>query len=237
MEEARALLELQSVDLQIIRSRRSLEEIPEAAQVQQVRAKLKDLARRTTKITGLLKDQLLEVQDNEGRRGALAERVEAVNLDNATTDDFRRVKNNNAELDRLAKRLEKVNFNRDKAKAEAERLRGLLDQADRLKAQLETRERELLAAFRDKAQGIKDDLTRLAGERASLVSSIPDATLARYAASCKAHAMVGVASLEAGSCTGCRVQLQPSQVDALRQGPDVSVCPVCGRILVVRTQG
>lgn len=237
MEEARALVELQQVDMQIIRARHAAEAIPEAAQIQQVRSKLKDLARRTTKITGLLKDQQLEVEDNAGRRRTLTDRVDAMNLENATSTDFRRVRDNNAELERIAKRLEKVDFNQSKAQAEAERLEGLLSQAEQLKGQLEAREAELLEAYRASAQSIKEDLTRLMGERASLTSSISPELLARYQASSKAHGQVGVCQLEGGSCTGCRVQLQPSQIDALRLGPDISACPVCGRMMVVRLQG
>lgn len=234
MEEARALIELQNVDMQIIRARNALEQIPETAQIQQVRAKLKELARRTTKIVGALKDAQIEAEDNAGRRQTLTGYVDAINLENANSSDFRRIQDNNAELERLAKRLEKVNFNQSKAASEAERLQGVLKQAEAVKAQLEARERELVEAFRSHAQDIKDELTRLVGERASIVSSLSPELVGRYQASCKAHGQVGVAELEDGSCTGCRVQLQPSQVDALRQGPDVSVCPVCGRLLVVR---
>lgn len=235
MEEARALIELQNVDMQIIRARNALEQIPETAQIQQVRAKLKELARRTTKIVGALKDAQIEAEDNAGRRQTLTGYVDAINLENANSSDFRRIQDNNAELERLAKRLEKVNFNQSKAASEAERLQGVLKQAESVKAQLEARERELVEAFRSHAQDIKDELTRLVGERASIVSSLSPELVGRYQASCKAHGQVGVAELEDGSCTGCRVQLQPSQVDALRQGPDVSVCPVCGRLLVVRS--
>ena len=235
MEEARALIELQNVDMQVIRARNALEQIPETAQIQQVRAKLKELARRMTKIVGALKDAQIEVEDNAGRRQTLTGYVDAINEENASSTDFRRIQDNNAELERLAKRLEKVDFNQNKAKAEADRLSGVLDQATAMKAQLEARERELLEAFRTRAQDIKDELTRLIGERESLVSSLSAELLARYQASCKAHGQVGVAELDGGACTGCRVQLQPSQVDVLRQGPDVSVCPVCGRLLVVRS--
>ncbi|MBS5449699.1 MAG: hypothetical protein KHY83_09625 [Coriobacteriia bacterium] len=235
MEEARALLELQQVDLAIIRDRRSLEAIPEGKQVQEVRAKLKELARRTTKIRGLLKDQEIETQDNDEKRRDISSRVEEVNRINAETTDFRKVKNNNAELDRLAKRLEKVDFIAGKLNEETQRLQGLMAQAEDVRTKLEESERALVEAFKGKAEGVREDLRRLMGERESLVASVPPALLAQYEASCKSHGMIGVAELEQGMCSGCRVQLQPSQIDALRTGPDISTCPVCGRMLVVRT--
>ena len=237
MEEARALLELQQVDLQIVRDRRSLEAIPEGKQVQEVRAKLKELARRTTKIRGLLKDQTMEKEDNAGRRRTLTDRVEEITQANAESSDFRKITNNNAELDRLAKRLEKIDFNAGKIAEELERLEGLMRQSEEVRAKLEASEAALVEAFKDKASGVREDLRRLMGERESLVASISAKLLKDYEARCKSHGLVGVASLEEGMCGGCRVQLQPSQLDSLRKGPDIATCPVCGRLLVVRTSG
>ena len=57
MQIARDLLELQQVDLGILRDRKAIDAIPQAAQIQEVRSKQKELARRTTKIVGLLNDQ------------------------------------------------------------------------------------------------------------------------------------------------------------------------------------
>lgn len=237
MEEARALLELQQVDLQIVRDRRSLEAIPEGKQVQEVRAKLKELARRTTKIRGLLKDKTMEQEDNAGRRRTLTEHVEEITQANAESSDFRKIQNNNAELDRLAKRLEKIDFNAGKIAEELGRLQGLMRQSEEVRAKLEASEAALVESFKDKASDVREDLRRLMGERESLIASIPAARLKDYEARCKSHGLIGVAELQDGMCGGCRVQLQPSQLDVLRKGPDIATCPVCGRLLVVRTSG
>ncbi len=237
MQIAHDLLELQQVDLGILRDRKALEAIPETAQIQEVRAKQRELARRTTKIVGLLKDQQIEAEDNDGRRATLTRHVEEVNLDNSQTSDFRRVQNNNAELDRLAKRLEKVDFNQKKVKAEIERLQGVLDQARQIKERLDAREAELVGKFKETATGLREDLRALVARREELEKSLPQEWLERYRASCKAHGRVGVSELRSSGCTGCGVEMQQSQIEALRTGPDVATCPVCGRILVVRGGG
>ncbi len=237
MQIARDLLELQQVDLGILRDRKALEDIPETAQIQEVRAKQKELARRTTKILGMLKDQRIEAEDNDGRRATLTRHVEEVNLDNAQTSDFRRVQSNNAELDRLAKRLEKVDFNQKKVQAEIARLEGVMEQARQIKERLDAREAELVEKFKETATGLREDLRALVARREALEERMPASWLERYRASCKAHGQVGVAELRAGTCTGCGVEMQQSQIEGLRQGPDVATCPVCGRIIVVRTGG
>ena len=234
MQTARDLLELQQVDLGILRDRKAIEAIPEMAQIQEVRAKQKELARRTTKVTGMLKDQQIEAEDNDGRRATLTRHVEEVNLDNAQTTDFRRVQSNNAELDRLAKRLEKVDFNQKKVLAEIERLEGVLAQAEQVKAALDAREAELLESFKQTAGDLKEDLQRLVNRRAALHEQLPTDLLEAYRISCEKHGQVGVSELTGCTCTGCGVEMQPSQIESLRRGPDISTCPVCGRMLVVR---
>lgn len=237
MQTARDLLELQQVDLGILRDRKAIEAIPQMALIQEVRAKQKELARRTTKIVGMLKDQRIEAEDNDGRRATLTRHVEEVKLDNDQTADFRRVQSNNAELDRLAKRLEKVDFNQKKVLAEIERLESVLAQAQQIKSQLDAREAELLEEFKTTAADLKEDMRALMARREALVERMPAETFRAYERSCKAHGQIGVSELRGNACSSCGVELQQSQIDALRLGPDIATCPVCGRIMVVRTAG
>ncbi len=235
MLTSKDLLELQQIDLAILRDRKAIEEIPETAQIQEVRAKQKELARRVTKIVGLLKDQQIETEDNHGRRATLSRHVQEVNADNESSSDYRRIQNNNAELDRLAKRLEKLEFNQSQVEAETKKLEAALEQAKGIKERLDAREATLLESFKQTAHDLREDLQRLSDRREALVESLPEDVVARYTESCKAHGQIGVAELRGASCSGCGVELQQSQIDGLRCGPAISRCPVCGRMLVVRT--
>lgn len=234
MQTARDLLELQQVDLEIHRDRKAIESIPEMTLIQEIRAKQKELARRTTKILGMLKDRRIEAEDNEGRRATLTRHVEEVKLDNSQSTDFRRIQNNNAELDRLAKRLEKVEFNQKKVLEEITRLEELMSQAQAIKDKLDARESELTATFKETAEGLRESLRELVARREALRERIEADLLASYDESCQKHGSIGVAELTGGACSVCRVELRPIQIDTLRQGPDIATCPMCGRMLVVR---
>ena len=203
------LLELQQVDLQIMRDRKAIDEIPQAEQIKEVRGRLKELSKKTTKIVGLLKDARIEVEDNDGRRRTLSARVEEVKRDSEASDDFRLTRSYKAELDRLAKRLEKVDFNQKKEEA------------------------ELVEAFKKSAGALREDLTRLVARRETLQQAIPADLLERYRVSCAQHNLVGICKLEDHMCTGCRVELQQSQYEQLIKGDSLAVCPVCGRMMVV----
>ena len=206
------LLELQQVDLQIMRDRKAIDEIPQAEQIKEVRGRLKELSKKTTKIVGLLKDARIEVEDNDGRRRTLSARVEEVKRDSEASDDFRLTRSYKAEL---------------------ERLEGLYRQAASIKTQLEAKEAELVEAFKKSAGALREDLTRLVARRETLQQAIPADLLERYRVSCAQHNLVGICKLEDHMCTGCRVELQQSQYEQLIKGDSLAVCPVCGRMMVV----
>lgn len=227
------LLELQNVDLQILRDRKAIDEIPQAEQIKDVRARLKELAKKTTAIVGQLKDARIEVEDNDGRRRTLSARVEEVRQESDSCEDFRLTQSYKAELDRLAKRLEKVDFNQKKAKAELERLEGLYRTACTVKEKLTSKEAELVEGFKKAAGNLREDLKILVARRETLEQSIPADVLKAYRTSCAQHNMVGVCKLEGNVCTGCRVELQQAQYEELIKGESLATCPVCGRMMVV----
>ena len=68
MNTANDLLELQQIDLDILRNRKLLDNLPEASNLQLIRNQQKELARKTTKITGLLKDQYIESDENDQKK-------------------------------------------------------------------------------------------------------------------------------------------------------------------------
>jgi predicted nucleic acid-binding Zn-ribbon protein len=234
MEFARELLELQDIDISLHRNEAALKQIPEASQILDVRSRLKELERRSTRIVGLLKDQQMDLDDGHRQHEELIQRCNDIRRSNESAD-YRRVKNNNAELDRIAKRLEKLEFNEAKANAEIERLHGLQEKSASVKQALEQRELELLRTFKAKAQSLRDESVQLKQRREELVSVLPESLLKAYEKSCSLHGGIGVSHIEDGACSGCGVELQTSQIDDLRLGNDISTCPVCGRILVVRS--
>ncbi len=235
MDSAKALVELQDVDMNVFRDQQALKSMPVAAKIADIRSRLKELSRRTTRINGLVKDNDMTIADLTKEREEIVRRAAVITEENKTAD-FRQVSTNNAILDNLTKRLEKNEYNLGKAQIEAKRLQGLLEQSNQIRGSLEARERELLVQLRNDAAPIREEIAQLMGQRESLLASIDPELLEAYQNSCTAHGRIGISVLEGGCCSGCRMQLQPSQIDELRAGPDIATCPVCGRLLVVRTQ-
>jgi len=103
-------------------------------------------------------------------------------------------------------------------------------------------ERDSLAADRDPAQSLVDELTaQIADEQAEVrrqreevAQSIPADLLALYEKIRADQAGVGAAHLHRGQCGGCRLQLPPQEIQRARTAAPTEVirCEECRRILV-----
>jgi predicted nucleic acid-binding Zn-ribbon protein len=81
---------------------------------------------------------------------------------------------------------------------------------------------------------IAEERGRATEERSSIADSMPADLLGLYDKIRADHAGVGAAPLYRGRCEGCRMQLPPTEIEALRAAaPDAVVrCEDCRRILV-----
>jgi uncharacterized protein len=123
-----------------------------------------------------------------------------------------------------------------------DRLLGVMEQREELQGEidaLESRvteladEQEQLTAARDEAaKGILAELAELEVARDGERGRVPDDVLERYEAKKEKHGAVAVGSLADGICTACRLELTPLEISELRDGPPLSTCPQCQRLLV-----
>lgn len=88
---------------------------------------------------------------------------------------------------------------------------------------------------RDAAQAdLDDDAARVRPHRDALAAQLPADLLASYERKRRSSGGVGAAALVDGRCGGCRLQLNVSELNAIRAAPadEVLECDECGRILV-----
>jgi predicted nucleic acid-binding Zn-ribbon protein len=83
----------------------------------------------------------------------------------------------------------------------------------------------------EEAQGLRQRLSSLAGEREEILEAISGADLAMYEGLRAQRRGQAVALLENGICQGCQVALPTSLAQRVRRGTDVVQCGSCQRIL------
>jgi predicted nucleic acid-binding Zn-ribbon protein len=138
------------------------------------------------------------------------------------------------EIDTLARRQSELE---DTELEVMERLEEATGEIERLHAEQEALQVRLDAASstRDDAwAGLDDEAGRISSERAGMVAGIDQQLMALYEKIRESTGGVGAAMLRARRCEGCRLELNPQDIQRIRAAAadEVVRCEECRRILV-----
>lgn len=233
MSEATALLNVQELDLQLLRLASSLASMP-----QQKRIKTIDLARRkvTGEVTGIVgqrKDVEIEISDFEADlahyRDKTAE-VQAQADSGALT--HREVRDLEQQLTSLAKRVEKCEFTLGPLRERLARLERAERNARATLERLASERDAAQASLEEDSASLRAQIVSLSREREAAASEVSEEHLAAYESARRRFKGLAVERLNGNVPTVCRVKLQPSQFHDLVRGDEITECPYCHRMLV-----
>ncbi len=226
------LLELQEVDLSLMREQSKLDKMPEVAELARKRASYKKLKAEAAKLLGQRKDADIALEDLREEKHQVEASVTAVQQNAGASSDYQEVKRLEAELSSLAKRLDKIEFSSKSALERAESLRAKEAAALRYIERFEQSIRDDAVAVRQKASEQIETISNLKSTRDRLRSQIPGDTLEEYDRARKTFNGIAVETLEGNKPSVCRVSLQASSMADLKHEGEVTRCPYCHRILV-----
>ena len=110
----------------------------------------------------------------------------------------------------------------------------LESEIDTIEASLCAKEEKLIAEYRAKGGEILARVNQFKPERDRMVAFVNDSKLlATYERIAKAKGGVALSALNENACTVCRTTFDHSRVLGLRAESPLSVCPSCGRLMVV----
>lgn len=237
MTHSAALLELQSLDLEILRSAKRLEELPEKRAILDVRAKLKDVEALQGKAGVLVGKLRSDLKAHQDEITLLTEKIEREQATLMETSDHRAVTSITREMDGLKRRRDKVEMESldimeriDKAVAQSEKIA-------QAATQLREQETGLIDQFKTVGGALQGHIATEEGKRNALAASLPKDLLARYETARESKGGVGVGELADTTCTACRMALPAERVRQLQNAAeDIGTCPQCRRLIVVRRQ-
>jgi predicted nucleic acid-binding Zn-ribbon protein len=117
----------------------------------------------------------------------------------------------------------------------------LMDQADKLKAEVGVEEKKTAAAkesisrqlndLDEKAKTLAARLEELKKEKGSLASTIDEDLLDRFDRLFTSKGDAAVVALEHDVCTGCHMRVTTATANLVKAGKEIVSCEQCGRIL------
>jgi predicted nucleic acid-binding Zn-ribbon protein len=229
------LLDVQALDTRLAQIAHRRRTLPELAEIDELEAR-----------SGQLRDELVAAQtlaSDVQRELAKAEADVELVRQRASRDQVRMQSGGGShkeleslqhEIDTLARRQSELE---DTQLAVMERMEEVTERIERLRAEQESLQGHLDEAVsrRDDAWAdLDDEAARIARERTGMVAGIDLPLMALYEKIRESTGGVGAAMLRARTCEGCRLQLNPQDMQRIRAAAadEVVRCEECRRILV-----
>jgi predicted nucleic acid-binding Zn-ribbon protein len=234
VSEASALLELQGVDLEIMRAEKRLDELPEKRAILECRVRQREAAVLRGKADTLLRKLQAEVKARQDEIATVQEKIATEQKKLMETADHRQVQAISREMDGLKRRVDKLEMEELQFMERAEKASAQVETVDAHIAKLAEKEQQLIAEFKRVGGSVQAELGELEARRKKLVKQVGEPLFKKYEESRESHAGIGVGLLEDASCSACRMVLPAERRAELIAGPDVGMCPTCRRLIVVR---
>lgn len=234
------LLDVQALDTRLDQLAHRRRTLPELARLTELDAQLADVSTALVSSRTAAQDLRRELTKAEGDveqvRQRAARNTERLNSGQGSPKDLQGLQH---ELESLARRqadLEEVEL---EVMERLEAHEGTLAEVTKAHEAL-TAEVDKVTAQRDAAYAELDaEVAVVTNARAGAVQGVDEGLLTLYTRLRGQLGGVGAAALRGSRCEGCRLDLNPADLDAIRSAsPDTVVrCEECGRILVRLPQG
>jgi predicted nucleic acid-binding Zn-ribbon protein len=236
--DSAALLQLQSLDLEILRCVKRLEDLPEKKAILEIRTKLKEVASLREKAEYLSSKLKSDLKAHQDEITTLDEKIAREQATLMQTSDHRAVTSITREMDGLKRRRDKVEMESLGILVRMEKASAQTEKIDSALQQLSGKEASLIKEFRSVGGALQEHIAAEGGKRNAVAAKLPKDLLQKYESARESKGGVGVGELENATCTACRMSLPAERVRALAESSeDIGVCPQCRRLIVVKREG
>lgn len=235
MKEYTALLRVQEIDLELMRLENTAQHMPQAKKLAACEKAQAQMLKQLRRILGITKDAKMNVEDNISREEHLREKIEEVKAASREhASDYRSLQDDEAKLSDLAKRLEKVLFDRDTLTKEYAKCQKAALNAQDLAKKLTEEKDQLTKSLKQDLAGIRARMSELRDSRKDVTSCISQEHMDLYERCQKRFLGLAVEELHGNTPSICRIKLQPSLYNQIRMDHGISQCPYCHRVLIGR---
>ncbi|MGN0039131.1 MAG: zinc ribbon domain-containing protein [Coriobacteriales bacterium] len=235
MTQTQTLYQLALKERELIRTKKELDEIPEAAQIVECRAKRRELKAKQDQVVELadeVAEKIARFEDEETKLLAKLAELQSA-LDHTT--DHRVVTKVTRDMEGLVKREQTINQETDALLERQIKIDNLGAQVMDMLEKLDHKEHHLTEDFKVKGGEVKARMEALENQVKRLLAELPAPLQTRYAKIKAEKGGIGTAYLEGTHCSACHVEFQTGVLSKLRSGEPVTECPSCHRLFVTQT--
>lgn len=233
-DDLAALLQLQQIDLEVMRQTKQLEELPQRATILAARQKREAVEAKRAQVAALRKDAAHKLTRITDEDASLAKKEAGVQAAiEAAHGDFRNAEARTKELAGIAKRRATLADDHDAAAEELAKVEGLEGQIDRMLEELNAQEQAAVESFQREGGALKSGIAQLKAQRDAVVASLPAEVASLYEKAAARSGGVAVGRLDGTRCGACRAPIDGGRLIDLKAQAPLGTCPACKRLLII----
>lgn len=233
-EDLAGLIQLQHMDLEILKQKKAFDELPQRKTILEARKKKAVLEEKMARVLELKKNAQARLARIETENASLDEKAQAVqDAIEQAQGDYRNVEARTKELDGIAKRREALVADEQAASADMAKIEGVEAQIVRAVGDIEKAESEAIALFQTKGGDLRENIARLEAERGSVVAGMSPEIVKLYEKTAARAGGVAVGILSENRCGVCRSVLEGGRLIDLKAQAPLGTCPTCKRMLII----
>ena len=234
LQELQSLLEIQAIDLEIMRAKKKRIELPQRIQVMRLRKKRSEIQEKLDQVCELQNAADKEMTAIEDEDRSLAEKQErSQELINEAGSDFRKVESHTKDMAAAAKRREDLAEQRVEVEAKLAKIKDVRGQLEGAIAASEAEEARLRAEFEGEDGELAEQIRANTARRDELVAGINSELVQLYEKTASKTGGVAIGKLDGDTCGVCRSGIEGGHLIALRNQAPLGACPTCKRLLVI----
>ena len=228
------LLNMQHIDMELIRARKKLAELPQRAQILEIRTKKQAVEEKQAKIAAMKKEADLAVARIKDEGGRLAARqAETQEKIDGSRGDYRSVEALTKDLGGIAKRRTTLEEDLSEANAKLVQISEVQSQITDALEKIVKQENVYVASFQKEGGGLGSGIASAEKKRSELAAALPADLLAEFEKIASRSGGIALARLVNGSCSVCRAAITEGKLLQVQAEAPLSTCPACKRMLVV----
>lgn len=233
-EQIAALLHLQKVDLELMRQRKQLDELPQRGLILAAREKRSAIAERQSQVAGLRRDTVKKITRITDEDASLVKKQQGVQAAiEAAQGNYRNVEARTKELNGIAKRRAVLSEDLDKVTAELSKIDDLDAQIALALEDVIAKEEAAIASFQKEGGALKLGIMRLEEERKGLMCVLTAESIRAYEKAATRGGGVALGKLDGTRCGACRTVLDGGRLIDLKAQAPLGTCPNCKRLLII----
>lgn len=228
------LLRMQQIDLDLMKAKKKLEELPQRATILAARQKKRAIEQKRDQVAELRAQADAKASKLEAEDAELAEKQRRVQETiDGSRGDYRNVEAHSKELGGFAKRRNTLEEELTKLGEELAKIEGVQGQVSRALAELEKQEAAAIASFQREGGALQAEIARMSADREGMSADLSPELRDTYHRTAARTGGVAVGLLTEGRCGVCRTVIDGGRLIDLKAEAPLGTCPHCKRLLVV----